>query len=155
MEMTPGSPRYKAETIAKWFVAWAQSEDGDLSNLKLQKLLYYAQGHHLGRTGEPLFADRIEAWSHGPVVPAVYQSFKGYGSGDLSLADDDPFSWEDVSEETTQFLIDVWDRYGVFGAWQLRNMTHEEAPWKEAFQPNELHIVISQDVLRKYFAHRQ
>jgi hypothetical protein len=60
--------KYPAMTIAKWFVAWAEAgdADADLSNLKLQKLLYYAQGHYLARTGTPLFPETIEA---GPTVP--------------------------------------------------------------------------------------
>ena len=45
----PDSPPYPALTIAKWFIAWAEAEDEELSNLKLQKLLYYAQGHYLAR----------------------------------------------------------------------------------------------------------
>lgn len=149
----PGN--YNALTIAKWFIAWAQSEDGDLSNLKLQKLLYYAQGHHLARTGRPLFEDRMEAWSHGPVVPSVYRAFKEFGSGDIQLPDDDPFSWDEVDGETTQLLIDVWDRYGVYGAWQLRNMTHDEPPWKEVFRPDEIYVEISQKTLLQHFAARE
>lgn len=49
-----GDP-YSALTIAKWFVAWAEAEEDELSNLKLQKLLYYAQGHYLACYGRPLF----------------------------------------------------------------------------------------------------
>ncbi|MFD2419431.1 Panacea domain-containing protein [Amycolatopsis pigmentata] len=67
---------YNASTVAKWFVAWAEADDeATLSNLKLQKLLYYAQGHYLALTGRPLFDDEIQAWSHGPVVPAVYRQW--------------------------------------------------------------------------------
>lgn len=146
---------YSAETIAKWFVAWAETDESgeaELSNLKLQKLLYYAQGHHLARTGRPLFDDPIEAWDHGPVVPAVYHNFKNFESHPLTLDPDDPFDWDHVSEETTQLLIDVWERYGEFAAWKLRNMTHAEAPWVDAYQRRVSHIEITQDALRRYFA---
>src|SRR5690606_34271187 len=51
-----------------------------LTNLQIQKVLYIAQMLHLGRTGEPLFSDRFEAWELGPVVPRLYRALKGYRS---------------------------------------------------------------------------
>jgi uncharacterized phage-associated protein len=57
---------YDALTIAKWFIAWAEAEEEELSNLKLHKLLYYAQGHYVTDSGAPLFKDDIQAWPHGP-----------------------------------------------------------------------------------------
>src|SRR5580693_2299753 len=76
----PDSPPYPALTIAKWFIAWAEAEDEELSNLKLQKLLYYAQGHYLAESGRSLFTDQLQAWSHGPVVPQVYYEYKDNGN---------------------------------------------------------------------------
>lgn len=144
---------YNASTIARWFIAWAEAEDADLSNMKLQKLLYYAQGHHLGRYGKPLFTDGIQAWSHGPVVPTVYRQWKHCGSADVRLHPNDPFTWDDVDEETAEFLGLVWNTYGKFGAWQLRNMTHEEPPWKKNWRgERERDVVISNDDLREFFA---
>jgi uncharacterized phage-associated protein len=79
-------------TIAKWFIAWTgQVEEARLSNLKLQKLLYYAQGHYLATAGQPLFDDRIQAWSHGPVVPTVYHEYKKFGRDNIVLDDADDF----------------------------------------------------------------
>ncbi len=56
-----------------------------MSNLKLQKLLYDAQGHYLGGHGQPLFEDPIEAWVHGPVVPSTYYERQRYGSGNVDV----------------------------------------------------------------------
>lgn len=145
---------YSATTIAKWFVDWANAEDADLSNLKLQKLLYYAQGHHLAVFGQPLFNDKIQAWSHGPVVPDVYHQFKGFKSGSILLNDDDPFDWDDVDPDTTQFLIKVWNTYGGIAAWKLRNMTHAESPWKDHFTQGEYYTVIPEDEIRAFFLER-
>jgi uncharacterized phage-associated protein len=145
---------YSATTIAKWFVDWANSDDAELTNLKLQKLLYYAQGHHFAMYGNPLFRDDIQAWSHGPVVPDVYHSFKHFGSGAISLAENDPFGWDDVDPETSQFLAKVWNTYGGVAAWKLRNMTHAEAPWLEHFAQGERHVVIPQDEIKAYFQFR-
>lgn len=92
-------PPYPALTIAKWFVAWAGVNDADLSNLKLQKLLYYAQGYHLARLCQPLFLESLQAWAHGPVVESVYHRFKVFGSSDLSLAGEDNFEWGNVDDQ--------------------------------------------------------
>lgn len=146
-----GAP-YDAITIGRWFVAWANADEADLSNMKLQKILYYAQGHHLGRTGTPLFTDPIQAWSHGPVVPPVYRAFKTFGSSDIVLTED--FQWDSVDEETTDLLLDVWKQYGGLAAWRLRDMTHGEAPWVDAFEEGVTHIEITPAAMEQYFKGR-
>jgi len=81
------TPIYSAFDIANYFLLKAQEaqeEDQELiSNLKLQKLIYYAQGIHLASEGTPLFPDRIEAWTYGPVVPTLYHHYKTYGSSGI------------------------------------------------------------------------
>jgi uncharacterized phage-associated protein len=117
--------------IARYFLA-IQDEEETITNLKLQKLLYYAQGFHLALTGKPLFAEQIKAWVHGPVVPAVWHEFKDCGSAPIPRpADFDPDS---LNTETRSIIDEVYAVYGQFSAWRLREMTHEEAPWKEAQQ---------------------
>ena len=146
---------YPALTIAKWFIAWAEAEAEELSNLKLQKLLYYAQGHYLSEHHRPLFSDGIEAWSHGPVVPAVYHDYKTFGGASIELPYEDPFTWADVDPDTAEFLSRVWNTYGGFSAGRLRNMSHEEPPWRAHFRPDERGVVIPQEEIEKYFAARQ
>lgn len=146
---------YSASTIADWFVAWADTEEPtDLTNLKLQKVLYYAQGHYLANQGQPLFSEDIQAWSHGPVVPGVYHRFKRFGSAPLQLDETSSFKWDDVDHATTQFLIRIWNTYGALAAWRLRNMTHDERPWLETFKPKVSNLVIPHDALRSFFATR-
>lgn len=144
--------KYDAMTIARWLVAWADAEDADISNLKLQKLLYYAQGHHLAAYGRPLFSESIQAWSHGPVVPNVYRAFKAFGSG--NVATDDTFDWGTVDKSAAQFLIEIWDTYGIYGAWQLRNMTHAETPWKTSFERGVRGTAIPLQALADHFGRR-
>lgn len=145
---------YDALTVAKWFIAWADvtGDDEGVSNLKLQKLLYYAQGHHLATTGRPLFRNDIQAWSHGPVVPDVYHAYKRAGRYGIALDEDDPFDWGDIDDaRATHTLQKVWNTYGGYTAWRLRNMTHEEAPWKEYWQDGAKSVVIPNDTLRRFF----
>lgn len=141
--------KYSAMDIAKWFTKWSDFNDADLSNMKLQKLLYYAQGHYLAEYGEPLFDEEIEAWSHGPVVPVVYQSYKEFGPNDIPAADD--FELSQIDPKTTEFLQKVWNTYGGFAAWKLRSMTHSEGPWNAHFVDDERNIVIPKDSLRHWF----
>ena len=105
-------------------------ETGDIiTNLKLQKLLYYAQAWYLAFYDEPLFDEPIEAWVHGPAQPKVYRRFK-------------KFEWRPITEEVAcptftgrkvQSLIgEVLRVYGDKTASQLEVLTHSEAPWREA-----------------------
>lgn len=147
--------RHDALGVATWFLAWAEGEDAPVSNLKLQKLLYYAQGHCLGLNHAPLFDDRIEAWAHGPVVPTVYHRFKASGSRAIELDAElaASFDWDEY-RDVEQLLIRVWNTYGPYDAWALRNRTHGEAPWVKAFAPDERAIEISQASLEAFFTEK-
>jgi hypothetical protein len=81
-------PTYGADQVARFFLSVTDPEDNDVSNLKLQKLCYYAQGLCTAMRGAPLFADRIEAWDHGPVVPNLYHQYKQYGSQPIPVVTD-------------------------------------------------------------------
>lgn len=137
-----------ADNVARWFIHSNNLICGDdadeISNLKLQKLLYYAQGLHLAMYGRPLFNDEIIAWQHGPVVKAVYEKYKHNGrSGivDAALPDDT------FTKEAIDIMTITLHNFGQFSAWKLRDMTHEETPWKVT----DINHVISQDIIKKYF----
>lgn len=133
--------------VANYFLAQQSEEAGDLiSNLKLQKLVYYAQGCSLGLFDAPLFPEALKAWVHGPVVPELYHAYKQYGSGPIPVPVDMDFSV--FNAETRDLLDEVYTVYGQFSAWKLREMTHAEAPWKEA-APSQ--GTITQEALRAYF----
>lgn len=142
---------YSADLIADYFRALADPEIGDgLTNLKLQKLCYYAAGMMAAvrqNDDDPLFAEPIEAWQHGPVVPAQYHRFKEYGAGLLPPASG--LDLDKIAARDRLVLDDVYNFYGQYSAWKLRNMTHEEAPWVNAFARPDKRISISQ--LREYF----
>lgn len=136
-----------ASNVAKYFLTLSQPDEGDyISNLKLQKLVYYAQGFHVALFNKPLFDEPIHAWEHGPVVKSLYHEYKEYGSNAIPI----PVGFDcaaHFSNDELELLNEVWNVYGQFSAWKLRNMTHEEPPWKEAVEGAE----ISRDSLRSYF----
>lgn len=134
--------------VADYFLAQSDEEAGDLiSNMKLQKLVYYAQGFHLAIHGTALFSDEIEAWQHGPVIPALYHQYKQFGKEAIPIPDESDFSM--FSHEQISLMNEVYTVYGQFSAWKLRNMTHEEPTWKEAYQ--QPLSIISHDALTNYF----
>ncbi len=116
--------------IADYFLAKQDEDSGDtISNLKLQKLVYYAQGYYLAIFDKPLFNEEIEAWTHGPVVPELYHRFKEHGATSIPAISDLDISKFD--DEVQGFLDEVYDVFNQFSGWTLRNMTHEELPWKQ------------------------
>ena len=133
--------------VAKYLLAQVDAEVGDLiSNLKLQKLAYYAQGFYLAFYDTPLFPEQIEAWTHGPVVPKLYHAYKEYGANAILSPTDVDFSKYD--QDTKEFLDEIYFVFGQFSAWKLRNMTHEEPPWSNVAKEAG---VITHAAMKKYF----
>lgn len=141
---------YKALDIAKKPIFKAQNDEPNggerLTNLKLQKLLYYQQGFHLAFFGTPLFAEDVEAWMYGPVVPAVYDEYSAYGSSALPEVKE-PVS---LSEDEEELFNEVYDAYREFSAIGLMNRTHSERPWLDAV-PHDRGTVITQESMMAYF----
>ena len=141
---------YKALDIAKKLIFKAQNDEPNggerLTNLKLQKLLYYQQGFHLAFFGTPLFAEDVEAWMYGPVVPAVYDEYSAYGSSALPEVKE-PVS---LSEDEEELFNEVYDAYREFSAIGLMNRTHSERPWLDAV-PHDRGTVITQESMMAYF----
>lgn len=105
-----------------------ESRNSLITPLKLQKLLYYAQAWSLVFRGEMLFAEDIQAWVHGPVVPSVYQKYKGYGYTTLPQET----SSASLESEEIEVLDVVWSTYGSRSAKFLEALTHIEEPWQKA-----------------------
>jgi uncharacterized phage-associated protein len=121
----------KAIDIARLLIKLAadEEEQEQLTHMRLQKLLYYVQGYSLAYRGRPMFAERIKAWRHGPVVPEVYPCFANYGSAPIALHEAKPVELDPEDEE---FVVAVWESYRIYSPIALRNMTHRETPWKNA-----------------------
>ncbi|MCP4134604.1 MAG: SocA family protein [bacterium] len=135
-----------AKKVAKYILCMSDPDIGDIiSNLKLQKLVYYAQGFHLALFDKPLFNDKIEAWEHGPVVPELYREYKEHCSG--AIPPPDIFDDSIFTEEQKDLLKEVYEVFGQFSAWKLRNMTHSEPPWTET----PINSCISHDKMKEYF----
>ena len=122
-----------ARDVAHYFLtAQGKVSSGEaITNLKLQKLCYYAQGLALARFGRPLFFDDIQHWQHGPVVPALWREYQEFRTAPIPPPTH-PLSLNRFDAETRSVLDSVIGIYGALSAWELRNMTHAEPPWKDS-----------------------
>ena len=119
-----------ANDVARYFLACQDAERHEpITNLKLQKLCYYAQGIALVVLGGPLFHDAIEHWQHGPVVPTLDSEYKSHGFAPIPPPVN--LALESYAPMTRTLLDKIYVSYGKYSAWQLRNKTHEESPWKD------------------------
>lgn len=131
--------------VAEFFLSPIDEEEREpITHLKLQKLLYYAQGYSLALLGRPMFADKLENWEHGPVVPGVYARYKAYGSSLLPPAFAEP---EKFQAEELAVLHRVRREKGQYSAWKLREDTHAETPWLSTRRGEEIGI----EAMRRYF----
>ncbi len=132
--------------------AYILSKAGPMTAIKLQKLVYYSQAWHLAWEERPLFHERIEAWANGPVVPALYYHHRGkFEVRDWPVGD--PSKLADNERETIDLVL---NSYSKLAPWQLTELTHNEAPWKEArgdLSPGDRgHRAIPPESMRDYYA---
>lgn len=138
---------YTAGQIANYFLAITDPDDNDMSNLKIQKLCYYAQGLCSVMRGKRLFTDKIEAWDHGPVIPALYYELKAHKAEPIPTPDN--FDFSQIEDRDQSALTDIYDYYAQFSAWRLRNMTQEEKPWADAYKTVNKEITL--EALENFF----
>lgn len=141
--------------VAKFFVEQAMLDQTTVCPLKIQKLLYYAQGYVLAIVEKPLFEDDIEAWQYGPVVPRVYHDLKENGSEPIPSDWCHAADWvPPFDEAATRVLLHVWHVHGSLPPGRLVHRTHREPPWKDAYRHGERRV-ISKDSLTKFFGNQR
>lgn len=141
---------YPVLKIANLLLRSAYTTEGAedlMSNMKLQKMLYYQQGFHLAYFGTPLFNEDIEAWMYGPVVPLVYSHYENCGRNGIMPNLDDDFTLENDKE--TNLFNQVFNVYGKYSAYGLMEMTHNEIPWVQT--PTGRGSIISKDIMATFF----
>jgi len=137
--------------VANYFLSLSDSDSGEgITNLKLQKLVYYAQGLHLALYDSPLFAEEIEAWSHGPVINTMYCEYKDNKDNPIPQPND--FNTSLYSEKIKKFLNEIYNVYGKYAAWILRNMTHiVGSPWETVYKRSWYNTEIDTQLIKDFF----
>ncbi|PWW01168.1 putative phage-associated protein [Paenibacillus cellulosilyticus] len=139
--------------VANYFRWRTDYDAGDyMTNLKLQKLCYYAQAWHLVFTCSPMFNNDLEAWDHGPVNRVLYKHYRSQSGRswdpiepDEEIENFSPAGVFSLSELET--LQEVWDSYGDLSAKRLEDLTHQEAPWLNTAK----NCIIDPDRMREYY----
>lgn len=114
---------YSAMEVAKYIVTKCVNDACPISNLQLQKILYYVQRENLRKTGQPLFENPIEAWQFGPVVPKVYYSFCGFGAMPITSQYK---SQETMKQEDKTCINAIVETKRSLNPWDLVEETHKK-----------------------------
>jgi uncharacterized phage-associated protein len=132
-------PPYDARSVSNLLLQYGREQGAPLSNLSLQKVLYFAHGLYLTRYGKPLVEGYFEAWENGPVHPLVYHAFKSHGANaiegfaarlDLRTRTRLPVE-APLREEIRHFIREVARTYGRMSPGQLVGWSHRKnAPWE-------------------------
>ncbi len=146
----PLSPK----VVARWFVNHADRSAGDvITQLKLQKLTYYAEAWFLVHFDRSLLTEDFEAWAHGPAIRSLYAKYRECGWGALP-----PETGAMPPGDVGSFLSAVYDEYGQFSAKRLEKLTHSEKPWisaREGLPPEApSRKVIPKIDIRNFYAER-
>lgn len=131
------------------YVVFLSRECGEIiTNMMLQKFVYYIQAWFMAFYGRPLFHEKIEAWTYGPVQKDLYNRFKSYGSGNIDFE----VRLEDIGlpEDIKEHIKAVIRVYGKYSAFELLNKTHNESPWKNTPDGDTIDI----NKMGKYYRER-
>ncbi len=140
--------QYDYKDICNYIIARAEKSKHSVTNLQLQKILYYVQGYFLREFEVPAFDAEIEAWQYGPVVPEAYYDFCIYGRNYITSEDTDNALGKIESKEHKKLIDKVITACTKMSVGDLIDKTHNETPWKNKIQ---LKDKIPLDVISDYF----
>ena len=144
----------KALAVADYFLRNLDRTSGEtVTQLKLQKLLYYTQVWSLVLRDKPIFRESIEAWTHGPVVRDVWEVFKHHKYNSIPEPTAPPAFFDESEEAVLREVIRV---YGSLNAKHLERLTHSEMPWQKArigVKPNQKSsTIIAEEDIKHYYS---
>lgn len=121
--------------VCRLIVNYSNEKDYNISNLKLQKLLYYIQAYFLVKKKRPCFDEDIEAWACGPIVPAAYMVFEQYGGCNIPEIRDGRIGKEiracAFRKEDAEDIRRIVDVFSGYSASAMTVLSMKQGPWKE------------------------
>lgn len=147
---------YSASKIAFEFVKKGIEQGVPVTQMKLQKMVYFAHGIHLALYDKPLIKESFQAWKYGPVVPALYQAYKFYGSNPITDTDLIELLYdidkEQLDNDSQESINNTWDTLKDINASQLSNWTHNTgSPWETNYVNGSSDINIPNEEIKEYF----
>ncbi len=136
---------YAAVDLSKYIISKCIDDSHPISNLQLQKILYYIQKYFLNR-GDIAFSDDIEAWQFGPVVPDVYYHYCGYGAMPITTVHES----YDIDAKDISAINDIVENKRTLDPWTLVAETHKaNGAWDQIYKKGlGNHQVIPTDLIK-------
>jgi uncharacterized phage-associated protein len=161
-------PTVQVLEVCSFFILEGIKADKPIKQLKLQKLLYFAQGIYMASSdGQKLFEEPLQAWEYGPVVPYVYHEYKIFGNNPITPVNIELYCdggiellrsrKEKLPSEIVDFLQNIWNTFGKYHDIQLVELTHlKGSPWFEIYEQNnrsipKTGIIINPEKMFQYF----
>lgn len=130
--------------LSKNIITYAAMNECPVTNLKLQKTLYYVQGYYLARFGRPIFEDEIVNWAYGPVVPEAYFQFCSYGASAI-IPEPMKTTFANLNSSEAGYICRVVNACLQRTARQLVEKTHTEDPWRNTLRNQTIDIMSIKD----------
>ena len=155
---------YNVLDVSRYIINYCNDNDSGISNLKLQKILYFVQAFFLISTPEQCFKEKIEAWEFGPVVPVAYREYKQFGGCNIPKINsyiemDFENMWNSkikkydgsiIADKDKERIKAVVNKFADYTATDLVRLTHNQAPWKDAYIPH-MNNEITTRAIKEYF----
>lgn len=144
---------YDVLDICEYIIDYCNEKDYGVSNLKLQKLLYFVQAFFLiSDDGLPCFHEEIEAWAFGPIVPKAYYRYRIYGFSNIQSSHKELDSVINyIDKEKIASVVEMFKNYS---APELVRLTYQQRPWIDAYAQGR-NTVIGIEEIRDYFNGKQ
>lgn len=152
-------PQKSYTPVADYFIGLSNATGALISNLKLQKLVYYAEAWHLAYYDESLIKEDFHAWVHGPVIPELFDEYRKFSWLPIEREDLDEDTFNEMEKNLDERLKSLFDdlieNYFDMNAWELERMTQYEEPWRKT--RIGLHIteptdrIIDKKLIKEYY----
>jgi uncharacterized phage-associated protein len=150
---------YSSVLIAGQFVNLGIKESNPVTQMKLQKMVFFAHGLHLAiNNGDPLIREKFLAWKFGPVVPTIYQLYKKWGNAPIIertsiLVNSQPLEYfSELSESALEAINNTWEITKDVDAVTLSNWSHSpNSPWAITYKNIGENGVIDDNLIKNYF----
>ena len=138
---------YPAVSVANSIIKLAKEKGiNDLTHMKIQKLMYFAQFFYLKYFGKILIDDNFVRWEYGPVIPSLYYQLRSYQSQPINdyiqqLIENNEvvvYMIPDADEICWEYLDEVVDEFGKRTAYELSEITHTKGSSWDHAKKNEV-----------------
>ena len=135
--------------VAQCILNLAEEDGANITPMKLLKITYIAYGWFSLSGDGRLFADKIEAWQYGPVIPNLYHDIKKFKDYTIT---EKIGNADELTDDKKNWISKIYDMYKGYSSLQLSSMTHKNnSPWYQVYQSGIRNIEIPDNNIKKYY----